>query len=552
MKKLLSLLLACVMGLTLLAGCSSKSDPSSSSTGQTDKNGPQTISIAQSATFSMGFAPTVQSYEATYYMNNFYEPLVKYRDGEYQPCLATDWTHSDDGLTYTFHLREDVKFNDGTPFNAEAVKLYFDNMKSVLGTSSNYGQLDMLTSDITVDDEYTVSFHLTRPYYNVLNDLSMVMPRGILSASAFNEDGSLNSEYLMNHTPGTGPYMFESVNDTATEYTFVRNPNYWGEEPDIDSFTVKVIPESKVAAMRAGEVDFIIGSDTLDAASYQELSSTEGITGVISDFDFVTEFIALNDEVAPLDDINIRKAIQMAIDKESIAQNIYSGLRTEANSVMPADMPYCKADVTTPSYDMDAAIELMDKSGWTDTDGDGIREKDGKKLSFTITYPSTGVYDKVVLFFQDSMKKLGIEITTNPIDLMAFMQQVFTEGNYEITAYMSYWFPYDPYTFVANMYPSTDYTDASGIYSTDPQIAKALATMSEEEAKELIAGLYKTDDPDTVQNIFTTALNSANESSVVIPLNYRNEYAVFNNEVIESYTFNSIPNHVDVAAIKLK
>lgn len=551
MKKLLSLLLACVMGLTLLAGCSN-TDPSSSSNGQTDKNASQTISIAQSANFSMGFAPAVQSYEATYYMNNFYEPLVKYQDGEYQPCLATDWTNSDDGLTYTFHLREDVKFNDGTPFNAEAVKLYFDNMKSVIGTSSNYGQLDMLTSEITVDDEYTVSFHLTRPYYNVLNDLSMVMPRGILSASAFNEDGSLNSEYLMNHTPGTGPYMFESVNDTATEYTFVRNPNYWGEEPDVDSFTVKIIPESKVAAMRAGEVDFIIGSDTLDAASYQELSSTEGITGVISDFDFVTEFIALNDEVAPLDDINIRKAIQMAIDKESIAQNIYSGLRTEANSVMPADMPYCKADVTTPSYDMDAAIELMDKSGWTDTDGDGIREKDGKKLSFTITYPSTGVYDKVVLFFQDSMKKLGIEITTNPIDLMAFMQQVFTEGNYEITAYMSYWFPYDPYTFVANMYPSTDYTDASGIYSTDPQIAKALATMSEEEAKELIAGLYKTDDPDTVQNIFTTALNSANESSVVIPLNYRNEYAVFNNEVIESYTFNSIPNHVDVAAIKLK
>ena len=551
MKKLLSLLLACVMGLTLLAGCSN-TDPSSSSNGQTDKNASQTIAIAQSANFSMGFAPAVQSYEATYYMNNFYEPLVKYQDGEYQPCLATDWTNSDDGLTYTFHLREDVKFNDGTPFNAEAVKLYFDNMKSVIGTSSNYGQLDMLTSEITVDDEYTVSFHLTRPYYNVLNDLSMVMPRGILSASAFNEDGSLNSEYLMNHTPGTGPYMFEGVNDTATEYTFVRNPNYWGEDPDVDSFTVKVIPESKVAAMRAGEVDFIIGSDTLDADSYQELSSTEGITGVISDFDFVTEFIALNDEVVPLNDINIRNAIQMAIDKESIAQNIYSGLRTEANSVMPADMPYCKADVTTPSYDMDAAIELMDKSGWTDTDGDGIREKDGKKLSFTITYPSTGVYDKVVLFFQDSMKKLGIEITTNPIDLMAFMQQVFTEGNYEITAYMSYWFPYDPYTFVANMYPSTDYTDASGIYSTDPQIAKALATMSEEEAKELIAGLYKTDDPDTVQNIFTTALNSANESSVVIPLNYRNEYAVFNNEVIESYTFNSIPNHVDVAAIKLK
>lgn len=173
-------------------------------------------------------------------------------------------------------------------------------------------------------------------------------------------------------------------------------------------------------------------------------------------------------------------------------------------------------------------------------------------LAQSFTYPSTGVYDNVVLFFQSAMEELGIEIKTNPIDLMAFMQQVFMEDNYEITAYMSYWFPYDPYTFVANMYPSTDYSDPSGIYSTDPQVAKALATMSDEEAKALIAGLYNTDDPAVVQEIFTEALNSANESSVIIPLNYRNEYAVFNSDVIESYTFNSIPNHVDVAAIHLK
>lgn len=406
MKKLLSLLLVGVMSVMLLAGCGTTGggqDNPDSGSDETEKS----ISIAQSANFSMGFAPGVQSYETTYYMNNFYESLVEYRDGEYQPCLATDWTVSEDGLTYTFYLREDVQFNDGTAFNAEAVKLYFDNMKSVIGTSANYGQLDMLTTEITVDDEYTVSFHLSRPYYNVLNDLAMVMPRGILSAAAFNEDGSLNTEYLMTHTPGTGPYMFESVNETATEYTFVKNPNYWGEESDVDRFTVKVIPESKVAAMRAGEVDFIIGSDTLDANSYQELSQTEGITGIISDFNFVTEFIALNDEIAPLDDQNVRTAIQMAIDKESIAQNIYAGLRTAANSVMPTDMPYCDATVTTPDYDMAGAIALLEDSGWVDSDGDGIREKDGKVLSFTITYPSTGVYDNVVLFFQSAMEELG-------------------------------------------------------------------------------------------------------------------------------------------------
>ena len=154
MKKFLSLLLAGVMSAMLLAGCGTTANnpgPNSSS-GEEERS----ITIAQSANFSMGFAPGVQSYEATYYMNNFYESLVEYRDGEYLPCLATDWAASDDGLTYTFHLRDDVQFNDGTAFNAEAVKLYFDNMKSVIGTSANYGQLDMLTTEITVDDEYTV------------------------------------------------------------------------------------------------------------------------------------------------------------------------------------------------------------------------------------------------------------------------------------------------------------------------------------------------------------------------------------------------------------
>ena len=87
--------------------------------------------------------------------------------GNISPALPPTGLFQRMASLYTFYLREDVQFNDGTAFNAEAVKLYFDNMKSVIGTSANYGQLDMLTTEITVDDEYTVSFHLSRPYYNV-------------------------------------------------------------------------------------------------------------------------------------------------------------------------------------------------------------------------------------------------------------------------------------------------------------------------------------------------------------------------------------------------
>ena len=567
MKRKTSMMAAFIMSLTMLAGCgnsqqtiSEQSSVSNSTTAETAAStekssldsGSKSISIAQSASFSMGFGQGVMVYENAYYADNFYEPLVKYQDGKYVPCLATEWSKSEDGLTYTFKLREGVKFNDGTDFNAQAVKLYFDNMRPTLGASTNYGQLDMLITEITADDDYTVSFHLSRPYYNVLNDISMAMPRGILSAAAFNEDGTTNEAYLMEHTPGTGPYMFESVNETATEYTFVKNPNYWGDAPDVDSFTVKIIPESKVTAMRAGEVDFIIGSETLDAASYNELSQTDGITGAVSDFNFVTEFIALNDDVKGLDDINVRTAIQMSLDKSAVTENIYSGLRTPAESVMPSDMPFCKYDTKTPEYNFEEAVKLLDDNGWKDTDGNGVRDKDGTELSYTITYPATGVYDDVVLYYQQTMKELGIEIKTEPLDLMTFFDKIFSQVDYEMTAYISYWFPYDPYTFVANMYPSTDYTAVDGIYSTDPQVAKSLATMSEDEAKELIKGLYTYDDDAKIQEIYTKALNSANESSVIIPLNYRNEYVVYNNEKIASYTFSSIPNHVDVATVKLK
>ena len=567
------MMMAFIMSMTMLAGCgnSQQTAPEQSSensgttagtaaSAETEKSTEiinesereiRSISIAQSAPFSMGFGQGVMVYENAYYADNFYEPLVKYKDGEYVPCLATEWSKSEDGLTYTFKLREGVRFNDGTVLNAQAVKLYFDNMRPILGASTNYGQLDMLTTEITADDDYTVSFHLSRPYYNVLNDISMAMPRGILSAAAFNDDGSVNEEYLMEHTPGTGPYMFESVNATATEYTFVKNPDYWGEAPDVDSFTVKIIPESKVTAMCAGEIDFIIGSETLDAASYLELSQNDGITGEVSDFDFVTEFIALNDEVKGLDDINVRTAIQMSIDKSAVAENIYSGLRTPADSVMPSDMPFCKYDSKTPEYNFDEAVKLLDENGWRDSDGNGIRDKDGTELSYTITYPATGVYDDVVLYYQQTMQELGIEIKTEPLDLMTFFDKIFSKAEYDMTAYISYWFPYDPYTFVANMYPSTDYTAADGIYSTDPQVAKSLADLTEDEAKELIKGLYTYDDNTKIQEIYTKALNSANESSVIIPLNYRNEYVVYNNEKIASYTFSSIPNHVDVAAIKM-
>ena len=107
--------------------------------------------------------------------------------------------------------------------------------------------------------------------------------------------------------------------------------------------------------------------------------------------------------------MNVRTAIQMSLDKAAVAENIYSGLRTPADSVMPSDMPFCKYDTRTPEYNFDEAVKLLEDNGWKDSNGDGVRDKNGTELSYTITYPATGVYDDVVLYYQQTMQELGIE-----------------------------------------------------------------------------------------------------------------------------------------------
>lgn len=116
--------------------------------------------------------------------------------------------HQCDGLTYTFHLKEGVKFSDGADLNAEAVKTSLEAAFSNLGDYiASFGKIGTLTESIEVVDEHTVAIHLTTPYYGVLNDLAMCNPMGIVSPNAFNEDLTTKEE-LLTQTMGTGPYMY--------------------------------------------------------------------------------------------------------------------------------------------------------------------------------------------------------------------------------------------------------------------------------------------------------------------------------------------------------
>ena len=541
LKSLAALMMAGVMALGLCACNSTTPDTSGSD------STPVSITTTESWDFSTGFYPAMSpatsngTYGFTYYARNCYDTLVVRENGEFKAGLAETWDISDDGLTYTFPLKEGVKFSDGADLNAEAVKTSLEAAFSNLGAYiASFGKIGTLTESIEVVDEHTVAIHLTTPYYGVLNDLAMCNPMGIVSPNAFNEDLTTKEE-LLTQTMGTGPYMYAGDGD-GTSYTFVRNPNYWGEQPDVDEFTVKVIadPDAAILALRNGEVDLLAGTSRLSFAGYTELSSADGIGTVLDDSISNSRFIGFNTQQAPFNDAAVRQAVAYAIDKETISDSVFSGLETASEQLLDTSLPYCDVEATTYSYNADKAKELLESAGWVDSDGDGIREKDGAKLSVTLDYiTNQGTMDDAALVIAQELGEVGFEVTPRGSDNMTWFTQVSTDFDFSLhTTYGGY---YDPFLTMTNMNPEM---------MSDPILWQVALTM--ENGTDTIKELDSTADLDRVQEIYNEVLTFTADQAVLVPFTSAHQYAAFNSDKIESFSFGSDQLFIEIANVKAK
>ena len=539
LKSLAALMMAGVMVLGLCACNSTTPDTSGSD------STPVSITTTESWDFSTGFYPAMSpatsngTYGFTYYARNCYDTLVNREGGEFKAGLAETWDISDDGLIYTFHLKEGVKFSDGADFNAEAVKTSLEAAFSNLGDYvASFGKIGILTESIEVVDEHTVAIHLTTPYYGVLNDLAMCNPMGIVSPNAFNEDLTTKEE-LMTQTMGTGPYMYAGDGD-GTSYTFVRNPNYWGEKPDVDEFTVKVIadPDAAVLALRNGEVDLLAGTSRLSFAGYTELSSADGIGSILDDGISNSRFIGFNTQQEPFNDAAVRQAVAYAIDKDTISESVFSGLETPSEQLIDTSLPYCDVETTTYSYDADKAKELLENAGWVDSDGDGIREKDGTKLSVTLDYiTNQGTMDDAALVIAQELGEVGFEVTPRGSDNMSWFMQVSSDFDFSLhTTYGGY---YDPFLTMTNMNPEM---------MSDPVLWQVALTM--ENGTDTIKELDSTADLERVQEIYSQVLTFAADEAVLVPFTSAHQYAAFNSEKIDSFSFGSDQLFIEIANVK--
>lgn len=354
-------------------------------------------------------------------------------DNQFVPGLAESWEVSKDGLIYTFRLRRDVTFHDGTPFNAEAVRA---NIERVVNPNTQSQKAIFLLGPFDraeVIDEYTVTIHLSVPYAPLLDGLAQVY-LGMASPAALTQWGP---DYQF-HQVGTGPFKFVEYvpND---HLTLIRNDDYnWGptiyDHPgpaylDEIEFRFFTDPAGRALALEAGDADLMGELPPLDADRLRQ------------DSRFIVMPIAipgqplglmLNTQRPPLDDVRVRQALLFATDRTVIVQTIFGGESPPATGPLTAvTFGYDPSLGDRYRYDPDKATTLLQEAGWSDRDGDGTRERDGQPLTLDAVLMTWGSVPEVAQLLASQWAGVGVKLRTETLTYPAALEAA-REGNYHI------------------------------------------------------------------------------------------------------------------------
>ena len=406
-NKILRLILLFIMGMYLVA-CQQEEQAAQEKDSVVIAIGTEPETLDPTQGWGHGNSPIVQS------------TLVRYNsDLTFENDLATSYELSTDGLTWTFHLREDAKFTDGKRVTASDVVFTLETAKKAQGAVD----LTYMESAVAKDDS-TVIITLSQPTSIFLNTLASV---GIVPKHAYSE------EYGRNPI-GSGPYKFVEWK-SQEQIMFTANEDYYEGEPAIKNVTVVFMSEdAALAAVLAGEVDVAYSSATLGntkAEGYrvERIASADnrGFTLPI-----LPEEGKTTESGAPIGNNvtchrEIRQAIAYAIDRQLIADTVLNGFGRPAyseNDGMPWNNPEVKIET-----DIEYAKKLLLDGGWLDSDHDGIVEKDGIKAEFKCVYPAgDSVRQAIGMAVSEQLKKIGIKLTIEGMSWDEIMKVMFSEA----------------------------------------------------------------------------------------------------------------------------
>lgn len=414
MLKRTTCLLLTIFLIMAVCGCARSDSSPSSSTGQKDS-----VIIAMTGGEPGGFDPQRSlDLNAMTVFVNIYDTLVE-SDGacsnDIRPELATSWEISNDGLTYTFHLRDDVTFHNGEPFTSADAKYSIERARAEPASASYCTMIE----SVEAPDPYTVVIHLNMKFADFMRNIGGVF-FAIVNEKAITE---ADADYARNPV-GTGPYKF--VEWRQGDYiTLEANEEYFNAGFPIKHVTYKYFADTSTAmiALQNGEIDAFPNSAAIDAPTVAA-DPNLSLTYVASD---TSTWVGMNLNAAPFDDIKVREAIRYAINKEAVLKGALNGEGILANSNLNEKMlGYNPNDPLTNLYDLEKARELMREAGYENG------------FSCTMKVVPTDSRDKAAQIVQAQLKEIGINIQIEQLERATFFEVAAT-GDYEMVLHTINW-----------------------------------------------------------------------------------------------------------------
>ena len=361
-------------------------------------------------------------------------------DGTQVPGLADYWDVSADGLTYTFHLAENAMWHDGQPVTADDVIFTFDSVMAEESLSVRRSSLvNALASYRKVDDKTVELVALDRLATFVADTAGQfgIVPKHIWEGIPFAEWGTAPGATGQDPTQviGSGPFRFvEWVRNDHV--TLTRNAEYWDTEntPVIDEFIYRVVADAAAAVqtLRTGEAD-IVDIPSAQAATIRE-SNPELNVFEFDTFSFqYYEFNLDESRALPFRDVKVRQALMYALDRDLIVETVFQGLAIRADGSQPVlSVAYAPDRINTIyTYQPERANQLLEEAGWVDSDGDGIRDREGEKFSFEFLYSEgSAVYEQLIPYMQQAWGAVGVEMIPTQLPFSALVDAG-ESGNFE-------------------------------------------------------------------------------------------------------------------------
>lgn len=439
----------CLILLLVMTGCA---------TGNGDESGAVRRLVYGLTLSPSGFDPHVnQSSEMGIVLRQVYDTLV-YRHpetGRFVAGLAESWTISEDQTIYTFVLRQNVTFHDGTPFNAQAVAANLNRITNPETRSQNALFLLGNYAGYTIIDNQTIEIRLSEPFAPLLDSLSQFY-LGMASPSALETYG--NERYQFNQV-GTGPYRFvEYVPDS--HLLIRRNPDYaWGPEfyaapaqNAIEEVEFRFFRDAatRLTALEQGTVQIMGDIPPADARVLTGNSAFRIVTAQIAG---QPDQLLINTQNAPTDNPSFRQAVMLAINRRAIVDALYQGFSPLASGPLTRNSEFY-ADMGENRYPFDPqqARALLSTLGYVDTDNDGFWDTVDGNIRLTMIVPPWGEYRQIAQLLQDQLGVVGIRLETVSVpDFPTLLSEV-EKGTYHFVPFNSY--GVDP-AFLATYYSST-------------------------------------------------------------------------------------------------